>query len=1402
MTQTPPEPGQGQGQPTHTTDEGLVVELPNEGDWVAGFQIIRPLGQGGFGTVYEARQRSMGQRRVALKILAPRNAHEPNAIERFRQEALLASRLSHPNTITLFDFGATGARLFYIAMEYLEGEPLSNVLFNQGAMSLERVENITRQLLQSLAEAHSIGLIHRDLKPDNIFLCPIFGNPDFVKVLDFGLAKMAGMFEESASLQTMPIGAPPNLTLEGRICGTPEYMAPEQAQGLEPLTPACDVYAVGLLIYYMLTARRPFVGQNAVEVLQQQIHSALPELPPDLRSTRLGRLMEVAVRKSPDARYPDASAMLYAMVGKLPIDPLSKPEEEAARQATTRSESEKTGHFNVRALRHATLPGQPPAEEESDSSFEVEVNLQGHRPRTPQGAPHLIEHPTLFLEDIVGTLGGYLDDDLTVDGGEGDSSDGIPVFTVTTRDNSTEADAEAVRDALDLSGRQLPLLGRDRDLRHLIDAVTVSGPQLMTRRIVLVEGDAGVGKSRLLAEVWARLQERGGITLAGTYFRDPQASAIQGLRTTWRRLLGLGEPDLGAEGRPDDLLAELSRNLKRMGAALVREDLHLLERLLHPATDDIIQLNQPIQGLTGLISRLVQIGLELARRLPLLLVLEDIQYADPASLELLRRLALSLGRSGPGVRMALLMSLRTEDRDKPELGALLSPLEALGEPWFERIDIEPLSDAGGEALIAQLIPVHPELRRRIAQTAHGNPLHTIQLVRHLLQDGRLQKIGGAWQLANEQQQLSLPTDLSEMVRLRVTWAIEQSSAPEAMQELLYRLAVLGRRAPKELLQIALDLEERPWPESLLDRLLTELQGRHIIRSGSELGRITFEHGILHEVLLREAEASLAGPRLHRTAASAKEAYFANAHHIAQELAEHYLKGRSPTKALPWLTTAAERLEQLGDFDGALERYQTADDLVATLIRQNDPRAYALGGPVWLAIGRLSDRAGRLNEARAFLQRITDHHDVYEEYDALVALRADLLLGRIARDRGASADARPLLQRAARTAHRLGRATEQVKAITWIGELAMTDGSGLRENYLASFESFVARLRDPDATAMARCRRHLALVRMHTGEELDRAEALLTQAMADAHEDPALRARIVADLGLCWALQGRLAEAEGQLDRAHASFEALALPMGQALTLQRLATVIMAQAPRHHGSSSNAAALDAATRALPLVRDALRLWQQIDLPRPIGECFELLGQIHAARGKREDARRAYERALDLTASDDHTRRAAIHVQIGLASMARGALADAFDHLDRARALHPEALSEHGLDMLALLDAWRGELNAPEALQGMEAAFQRAYEARDQRGQLAALTAYALLLHLHPNIPHEMTASSILHRAERLLTKSPTPSMIPLISAAAALVSGQTFTQASEQLDPTRRAWFGRMLELTQALNADV
>ncbi|MEL6178307.1 MAG: protein kinase, partial [Myxococcota bacterium] len=1175
MTQTPPEADQEQGQPPPQEGEGLVVQLPNAGDWVAGFQIIRPLGQGGFGTVYEARQQSMGQRRVALKILAPRNVHEPNAVERFRQEALLASRLSHPNTITLFDFGATEDGLFYIAMEYLEGEPLSDVLFNQGAMSLERVENITRQLLQSLAEAHSIGLIHRDLKPDNIFLCPIFGNPNFVKVLDFGLAKMAGMLEENSPSQSLQ-GARPDLTLEGRICGTPEYMAPEQAQGFEPLTPACDVYAVGLLIFYMLTARRPFVGQNAVEVLQQQIHSALPELPPDLRSTRLGRLMEVAVRKSPDARYPDASAMLYAMAGKLPIDPLSKPQEEEVRQATTRSESEKTGHFDIsKFVAHTQREGEAVPLPEPDATFEVEINLKGRR--RPSNSiekkdRRLIEHPTLFLENAVGALSNLIDEeenDRTIDGVlVADSTGAIPVFTHETPDDETEADAEAVRDALDLSDRQLPLLGRDRDLRRVIEAVTVPGPQVMSRRIVLVEGDAGVGKSRLLAEAWSRLQDRGGITLAATYFRDPQASAIPGLRTVWTRLFGLAEADLSTPHDDDKLREGLSRSLKRMGASLVREDLNLLHRLLHPNTDHIHQLGQPVQGLVGLISRLVQIALELGRRLPLLLITEDIQYADPASLEFLRRLALTLGRSGPGVRLALLMSLRTEDRDKPGLSMLLSPLQALGEPWFKRIDVEPLSDDGGEALIAQLIPVHPELRRRIAQTAHGNPLHTIQLVRHLLQDGRLHKVGGAWQLTNEQQQLSLPHDLSDMVRLRVTHAIEQSSAPEAMQELLYRLAVLGRRVPRELLQIALDLEERPWPESLLDRLLSELMGRHIIRNGSEQGRITFEHGILHEVLLREAEASLAGPRLHRTAANAKEAYFANAHPIAQELAEHYLKGRSPTQALPWLTTAAERLEQLGDFDGALERYQTADDLVATLIRQNDPRAFALGGPVWLAIGRLSDRAGRLNEARAFLQRITSQHELYEEYNPLLALRADLLLGRIARDRGASTEARTLLQRSARAAHRMGQTEEQVKALTWIGELAMIDGSGLREGYLASFENFMDRLHDPSSSALARCRRHVALVRMHNNQELDRAEVLLTQAMADAHEDHALRALIIADLGLCSSQQGRLTEAELHLDRARASFDALGLPMGQALTLQRLATVIMAQVPDDSSANSS------------------------------------------------------------------------------------------------------------------------------------------------------------------------------------------------------------------------------------------
>ena len=265
------------------------------------YEVLSLLGQGGMGAVYKAREQRL-RREVALKILLKEFSENETVVQRFYKEALAASRLAHPNTIRVYDHGEDGEDgLLYIAMEFLRGRSLAQELSRGGAMPPKRAIHILRQVCRSLQEAHQAGIIHRDLKPDNIFLVDIQGERDFVKVLDFGVAKLK---DKEAGEST--------LTQAGMIFGTPKYMSPEQARS-QPLDARSDVYALGVILYEMLMGRPLFSGDNPLAILIAHVNERPrrfaevnpgAEVPPALEA-----VVFKAIDKDPDARQLSAEAL-------------------------------------------------------------------------------------------------------------------------------------------------------------------------------------------------------------------------------------------------------------------------------------------------------------------------------------------------------------------------------------------------------------------------------------------------------------------------------------------------------------------------------------------------------------------------------------------------------------------------------------------------------------------------------------------------------------------------------------------------------------------------------------------------------------------------------------------------------------------------------------------------------------------------------------------------------------------------------------------------------------------------------------------------------------------------------------------------------------------------------------
>jgi serine/threonine-protein kinase len=282
------------------------------------YRIIRKIGEGGMGIVYEA-EHVLIEKRVGLKVLREDFSSRLDVVERFRQEAKSASRIGHEHIIDISDFGVTHSGANFFVMELLQGHDLAEELEKGGPLSPRRTLGIVLQCAEALGAAHKKGIVHRDMKPENIFLLERKRNEeDFVKIVDFGIAKMS----------EVETGGQPGrkLTKTGMIFGTPEYMSPEQAAG-KPQDHRVDVYALGIILYELLTGRVPFMGDTFMGILTQHMFEQVPPLraanPRCNAPAEVERIVFRAVAKDPDERYRSMEELAADLSGALTRTPNS-----------------------------------------------------------------------------------------------------------------------------------------------------------------------------------------------------------------------------------------------------------------------------------------------------------------------------------------------------------------------------------------------------------------------------------------------------------------------------------------------------------------------------------------------------------------------------------------------------------------------------------------------------------------------------------------------------------------------------------------------------------------------------------------------------------------------------------------------------------------------------------------------------------------------------------------------------------------------------------------------------------------------------------------------------------------------------------------------------------------------
>jgi eukaryotic-like serine/threonine-protein kinase len=312
-----PRPDSEVGRTVQCPACGKAQVVPRPGEVAPGppelghYRLLRPLARGGMGEIFEAVHLQFN-RRVALKVIAPHLARDPEALLRFEREARLATALRHPNAVTVYEFGQAEGR-YFLAMEFIEGEDLASRVAQKGRLPIPEALALVEQVAAALQVAHAKGIVHRDVKPANILVT----REGVAKLTDLGLARRLG---EGSSL-----------TLTQVSLGTPDFISPEQALSARRVDHRADIYSLGTTLYFLVTGRRPFGGETEQAILQAHLKQPLPEVAePGLEGSReVDLLLRGMTAKLPDDRYPDCQRLIgdfrRVRAGLEPLGPRGGP---------------------------------------------------------------------------------------------------------------------------------------------------------------------------------------------------------------------------------------------------------------------------------------------------------------------------------------------------------------------------------------------------------------------------------------------------------------------------------------------------------------------------------------------------------------------------------------------------------------------------------------------------------------------------------------------------------------------------------------------------------------------------------------------------------------------------------------------------------------------------------------------------------------------------------------------------------------------------------------------------------------------------------------------------------------------------------------------------------------------